>query len=310
EDGIVRATWADQRVEGDLAVTLGEGSFTAALDVSSLDEGLRLEVPEFRATRLDLPALPGERASGTLSVQGDGEMVWAEGGFRRADVEAVLETARWGAMVLDTGRAVAPLRGDDLRAEARLVTSAGLLDLEAAGRPLDPVRSFTVERLRVSALDLAQAGEGLPVTDIDAVLELEGSVPEDPALASARGVLTVAPSTIGPEQVDTATVRLSVDRGVLALDGEAALLAGAVQLAAGGWPLDSIPSFRLDRLAFQGLRPDTSWAGPLPLELSGVLSGEGVLPPEALPTVTMELALDSSRVGTGTLTGGRIALGT
>src|SRR5690606_39952637 len=129
----------------------------AALDVSSLDEGLRLAVPEFRATRLDLPALLGERASGTLSVQGDGEMVWAEGGFRRADVEAVLETARWGAMILDTGRMVARLRGDGLAAEARLVTSAGLLDLEAARRPPGPVRSCTVRRLRPSARDRAQA---------------------------------------------------------------------------------------------------------------------------------------------------------
>jgi translocation and assembly module TamB len=307
-NGEIRATWNESRGRAELDLPIGDGRVEGDLLGDWSGEATRLDLTAFDVTRLDVAALLGESASGTLSMHGAGELVLGDGGGPAGDVEAVLETARWGGMVLDTGRVSAQLRDGAFTTRTMLVSPAGGIDIEARGRPFDEVRTWRIDALVARSLDLAGVRQGLPASDIGATLRLEGEVPADPRLSTASGLLTLSPSTIGPERVDTAEVRVALSEGRLELEGEARVMDGSVALAAEAWPLEEVPSFRLERLVFEGLHPDSAWAGPVALELSGVLSAEGALPRDDAPRVRGSLELGPGSVNGGRLEGGRATL--
>ena len=326
-EALLTGRWGEERARADLVLSL-EGSLEAgSLEAGSLEATLeadwsaaavRLEVPHLRARRLDVAALVGDSASGAVSVEGRGALVWGDPGSPEAEVEGVLERLTWrGDVVVDSGLVSVELREGALRAEVGLDAPAGAVRLSASGEPFDPARAWELERLEVESLNLAGLRPGLPESSIAAVLRLEGRFPPGAEGATrsdgaggleAAGTLSVRPSSIGPERVDTLDLRLSFAEGLLELEGEASALDGRVTLAARATPLADVPTFRVDRLRLEDVRIDSTLAGPVRAELTGTLSVEGALPPDALPRVEGAFDLEPTPINFDQVARGRATL--
>ena len=320
-DALLTGRWGEERARADLEVSIEAGRVQAALEADWSEELVRLDVPLVSARQLDIGAFLGDSVSGALSLEGNGVVVLREPESSEADVEAVLEGARWGSdLVVDSGRASLELRRGELTAAATLDSPGGSLALDVSGEPFDSARTWAVERLEVASVDLAALRPGLPGSDIGAVLRMQGRLgapptavggptsggrPEAARRVVADGTLSVRRSRVGAERIDTAEVRISFADGLLELDGEASALDGRLSVLAEASPLEDAPTFRVGPLRLEDVRVDSTLASPLRADLTGTLFVAGALPPDTFPRIEGTFELEPSPINFDQVAHGR-----
>lgn len=295
EDGSLTARWDSANADARAHLPIEGGDVRAHALADWSGPALRLNLRSFSADRLDLAGLLGDTIAGSLSLTGSGSAVVGDPGRTVVEADVAIERARWRELTVDTGRVRVALRDSALTARARAVAPAGALELLAHARPFAGTPRWRVDTLRVRDLDLAEVRQGLPTTRVDALARGEG---RGFAPADAEGDLSLAlgRSRLVEAMVDTATVRIALREGRVAVEGDARALGGALELAAEGRPFDPTPTFRLTRALFDTLRVDSTLAVPVRAVLSGSLEGEATLPPDGFPTVRTRLRIDGGRL--------------
>ena len=293
----------------DATLPGGDGRLTADGTVQ-LGEPLRYEVTQGRMFGLNVAALTGDPAqasnlTGAFTLSGEGVDV----STAPIDATVQLRNSRFGTYDLVAVDADVALRRGVAQIDARAnLGAAGALTASGTARPLADPLAFDLEGT-VRNLDLAElTGNPDQYSDLTAAYDVTGAG-IDPATMRLDGRIQITePSSYGERFVDSGDVRVTLDGGTFAVNGELATPEGRFDLAISGRPFDASPSFALDNTCFYDL--DLSrFAEAAPRSdltgcFSGRLSGLG-----DLPTANAQgtLSLRPSRINEAEIDGGQVA---
>ena len=314
-DGTAGVEWSGGGAGARLALPLADGNVRVDASVRWDTDPLQYRVSRLVARDIDLTQF-ADSLHGRLFLEGEAQGATAQLSAVRANATVRVDSAGWGSLVLDTTNASLILRDGSLEVEARAASAAGRMVLNANGRPFADLQVWNLESLNLQGIDLAQAWAGLPQTHINATLamELRGTAP---ARMAGRGRLDLDSSRIGQQEVGPGTLRLALDTGHVAVQGETALLGGSMTLQASAQPFLEIPTFRVEPASFTDLDMTSLTAERVRTRLTGTLQVQGELPPDQLPEARGELHLEATTVNNGrledaqatfTLAGGRASM--
>jgi translocation and assembly module TamB len=298
-DGRVTAEWGDQSAAARLSATVAGGALEGAATAGWQGDETTVRVSRLVVRDADVAALLGEDASGRMSVEASGAGPGARLAEWSAELRARVDSGRWRSARLDSVVAALELRDGRVVVTGVAGGPPGAGDFRLIARPFETNPEWRLERLQVSDLDLAVAAPTLPRSRIDATLAMELSG-ADPETLTGGGTLTLDSSQVGAGLVGPGTLRWTLDRGEVRLDGVVLALGGRIELDGRASPLRAVPAFELSRAEFQDVDVAALWGGPR-APLSGVLELRGTAPSRSLPEVTGRLRLDSARVNDGRL---------
>lgn len=304
-DGSVDARWAEGSATTRLELPLDDGRLRATGEIDWSGESPRFALNSLDADRLDVTALLGDTVETRLTANGRGEGVWRDARTARADLDFVVERARWRDLVVDTARATATLRAGRLAIDAVAHADAGTLTLEASGRPFDDVPEYRVALLQVDALDLARVMEGLPDSRIDATADFTFAG-RSPADGRGNGTVVFDSARIGSTIITGANVELLLAGGEVQLGGDAGVYGGSVSFDGRARPFAEVVAFEVERARFQDIALDSLTGGAITSALSGTVRLEGRLPSGDFPVVDGMLELEGSTFNTGRIDGGLV----
>jgi len=295
EGGSLTADWdsAAAHLALDLPVGVGRVSARARADWEGAET--RVAVRSLDADSIDVAELLGDTIAGTVSVRGTGALVLGQPGRTTADADLVIERATWQELDVDSGTVSLTVRDGTVAARARAVAPAGAMELIARAKAFTDSPSWQVDTLRLRGLDLATVREGLPHSDINALLRLDGRG-FSPGTVHATGSAVVGPTDVAAVRVDTATLGLSLQDGRLDLTADARAMGGAWTAAVEARPFEAIPTVRITHARFDSIQVDSTVAGPVRATLSGTLEADATLPPDTFPRVHARLAIESGRL--------------
>lgn len=293
------ATWDSSTARFALDLPAGSGLLEARGHADWSGDATSLALTSMEGSRLDVAELFADTASGFVSLTGSAEAILTDRGAAVVEADLAIEQAAWGELVLDTGTVSLRLRDSTLVARVRAVTPGGVITLDGRGLPFAPVPSWDVDSLQVRGLDLAEVRQGLPATDLHAVLRgrVRGVSPSE---MTGRGTLALDSSRIAGTSVEALDVRFTLEEGRLAVDGDARALGGTLALEASAQPFAAAPSFRIERARFDTLRIHRAVGSDEELverlSLSGTLEAHATLPPDTFPQAAGRLRLDGGHL--------------
>ena len=286
-----------------------DGRLTADGTVD-LGEPLRYEVTRGQLFGLNVAALTGDPAqasnlTGTFTLSGEGTDPTAS----PIDATVQLRNSRFGTYDLVAVDADLALRRGVAQVDASAnLGNAGALTASGTARPFSDPLAFDLEGT-VQNLDLAElTGNPDQYSDLTAAYDVTGAGIDPATMQLDARIQITEPSSYGERFVDSGDVRVTLDGGTLAVNGELATPEGRFDLAISGRPFDGSLAFGFDNTCFYDLdlsrfaeaAPRTDLTGCF----SGQLSGLG-----DLPTANAQgtLSLQPSRINEAEIDGGRIS---
>ena len=245
-----RVTAGTARVQGRVGAA---GGLVDVLGEVALDQELRYRVRRGSVAGLDLGAILGSAAEssvdGTFSLRGRGTKPAS------ADLRGDLQITRlsYGPHLLTDARLAVGLARGAADLTLHGIADGTPIELAATARPFDPEPTLSVTRLQFRHADVARFAPAARVaTDLSGSARLRLRGRRLDAL-HATAAIALDSSRVADRSIDQARMDASFARGSLDLRLRLNGPAGSVALAAGGRPLDSVPSYVLRDATFEDL---------------------------------------------------------
>ena len=289
------------RVDGRGRLGLQNGGYTADAEVLSW-------------TELDVAALAGDttpsRVDGTASVTFRG----GADGPLRSEGRARIGRLRYGPVRVDTLRASWSMDGPTLTSDLIAWVDGGRAEARLDGRGLDDRPSLVLTGGSVSRLDL---GALLPAPDSAGPIStsLTGTFRADwegRSLAEGRGSLLWRLANARIMGLDSVSGEgtIGAARGALSISGAVRGSETRLDLNARIFPFEPVPSWGVERMVFESLRPESVLpeAPAVSLRLDGSVTGAGTGLSFDSAVGSLDVRLDGSEIGSVTVRDGQLAL--